>query len=594
MMNRLLAVLFLVAAPLFAAEPGKLTIEVEPLGDSADGVVVRTTFRFGIGADVPQGVPLVIQGAITQSGVVVKRFRFPLLESQRESLVSIQTLQAGEAEIDARLMVPLEESAPVIVAKTTQKFTVAKTNKSYVAGEGAGAEAIVAEGVVPETAGAVKIAAPRRDVAVNLFIVDVDVQPPVKRVEFWVEGKKILAKNAPPYRAELDLGKLPKRVEVRAVGYDDHGRYVDADAFVVNERETPLEVKITRTVTPDAVSHIKLSIQNPRGNEIKSVVLYAGQKKIFEWSRPPYAIEIPSARLKGVDFVRASVVDSTNYEASDLLFLNGDRFSEEIEVNVIELPVSVSDATGAPVADLKQSDFSVFEGGKAQTITSFNFAQNLPIAFGLLVDHSGSMEKRMDATKKAAAEFLKRIVRPGDRAFVGGFAFDPQKLAPFVTDVGALEAQVESIPKAAGGTSLYDAIVTGLYRFRGQQGRKALIILTDGEDTTSRVSYDDLLTYARAARVPLYFIGVGITSIPGLGGGGVMKSLAAETGGAAYFIHGEKQMAEAYAQLEKELRAQYFLAYRTESTKKDRGYRTVEVKVNRPGVTVRTIRGYIP
>jgi len=594
MMKRLLAVLFLVATPLFAAEPGKMTIEVEPLGDSPEGVVVRTTFRFGIGPDVPQGVPLVVQGSISQNGAVTKRFRLPLQESQRESLASIQTLQPGEAEIDARVMVPLEESAPVIVAKATQKFTIAKTNKTYVAGEGAGAEAIVAEGVVPETAGAVKIVPPRRDVAVNYFIVDVDVQPPVKRVEFWVEGKKILAKNAPPYRAELDLGKLPKRVEVRAVGYDEHGRYVDADAFIVNERETPLEVKITRTVTPDAVSHFKVSVQNPRGNEIKSVELYAGKKKIFEWSHPPYAIAIPEARLKGVDFVRASVLDSTNYEASDLLFLNGERFSEEIEVNVIELPVSVSDATGAPVADLKQSDFTVLENGKPRTITAFNFAQNMPISVGLLIDHSGSMEKRMEATKKAATEFLKRIMRPNDRAFVGGFAFDPQKLAPFVTDIGTLEAQVDVIPKAEGGTSLYDAIVTGLYRFRGLQGRKALVVLTDGEDTTSRVTYDDMLTYARAARVPLYFIGIGISQIPGLGGGGIMKSLAAETGGTAYFIHGEKQLGEAYAQLEKELRTQYFLAYRTESTKKDRGYRTVEVKVDKPGMTVRTIRGYIP
>src|SRR5207253_4190505 len=103
------------------------------------------------------------------------------------------------------------------------------TNKTYIAGENEGAEAIVAEGVVPETSGAVRILTPRRDVAPNLFIVDVDVKPPVKRLEFWVEGKKILTRNAPPYRAELDLGALPKRVEVRAVGYDDHGRYVDAD-----------------------------------------------------------------------------------------------------------------------------------------------------------------------------------------------------------------------------------------------------------------------------------------------------------------------------------------------------------------------------
>lgn len=594
MMKRLLAALFLVAVPLAAAEPGKMTIDVEPLGDAADGVVVRTTFRFGVGPDIPPGVPLVVQGSVTQSGAVVKRFRYPLQESQRETLSSILTLQPGQTEIDARVMVPLEESAPVIVAKAVQTFTIAKTGKTYVAGEGAAAEAIMAEGVVAETAGAVKIVTPRRDVAVNYFIVDVDVQPPVKRVEFWVEGKKILAKNAPPYRAELDLGKLPKRVEVRAVGYDEHGRYVDADAFIVNERETPLEVKITRTVTPDAVSHFKLSVQNPRGNEIKSVELYAGKKKIFAWTTPPYAIAIPEARLKGVDFVRASVVDSTNYEASDLLFLNGDRFTEEIEVNVIELPVAVSDAAGAPVADLKQNDFTVLENGKPQTITAFNFAQNLPISVGLLIDHSGSMEKRMEATKKAAAEFLKRILRANDRAFVGGFAFDPQKLAPFVSDIGTLEAQVDAIPKAEGGTALYDAIVTGLYRFRGLQGRKALVILTDGEDTTSRVTYDDMLTYARAARVPLYFIGIGISNIPGLGGGGVMKSLAAETGGTAYFIHGEKQLGEAYAQLEKELRSQYFLAYRTESTKKDRGYRTVEVKVDRAGAVVRTIRGYIP
>jgi Ca-activated chloride channel family protein len=591
-MKRLLVALLFAAAPLLAQE-AKISIGLEPLGDSPEGVVVRTVFRFAIGPDVPPGIPLVIQGSVMQGGTVTKRFRYPLAESQRETLTTIQTLQPGEAEIEARLMIPLEEQAPVIIAKRSQKVPIAKTNKAYVAGEGATAEGIVAEGVVPENAGAVKIVAPRRDVAVNLFIVDVDVKPPVKRVEFWVEGKKILAKNAPPYRAELDLGQLPKRVEVRAVGYDDHGRYVDADAFVVNERETPLEVKITRTVTPDQVSHFKLSIQNPRGNELKTVALYAGQKKIFEWSQPPYAIDIPAAKLKGVDFVRASAIDSTNYEAADLLFLNGERYSEEIEVNLVELPVSVSDASGAPVAGLTQSDFTVLENGKPQKITTFNFAQNLPIAVGVLIDHSGSMEKRMEPTKQAAKEFFKRILRPGDRAFVAGFAFDPQKLAPFVTDASLLEAQVDSVPNAGGGTALYDAIVTGLYRFRTLQGRKALVILTDGEDTTSRVTYDDLLTYARAARVPLYFIGLGVSSLP-LSGGGVMKSLAAETGGEAIFIKNEKQLGEAYAQLEKVLRSQYLIAYNTESMRKDRAYRTIEVKVDKPGTTVRTIRGFIP
>ena len=586
--------LLLFATPLFAAEQSKLSIDLEPLGDTAQGVVTRATYRFAVGPDVPSGVPLVIIGSILQDGAVAKRFRYPLDPSRRESeLTAIQTLQPGTAEIEARLMVPLEEQTPVIVAKTAKTFTIAKTNKPYIAGENEGAEAIVAEGVVPETSGAVRILPPRRDVAPNLFIVEVDVRPPAKRVEFWVEGKKIMTRNAPPYRAELDLGALPKRIEVRAVGYDAQGRYVDADAFVVNERETPLEVKITRTVTPDGVAHFKLSVQNPKGTAVKTVALFAGNRKLHEWQRAPYAVDIPVAQLKGVEFVRASVIDETSYEASDLLFLSGDRYSEEIDVDVVELPVSVTDTAGVPVTDLKQADFHVLENGKPQKITAFNYASNLPIAAGLLIDHSGSMEKRMKETKSAAIEFLRRIIKGSDRAFISAFAFDTTKSAPFVSDVKALEEQVNAIPEASGGTALYDAIVTGLYRFRTMQGRKALIILTDGEDTTSRVPYDDMLTYSRSARVPLYFIGVGL-GIMDISGTSKMKMLAAETGGVAYFIKDVKQLGDTYTKLESDLRTQYLVAYNTESTRKDRNYRTVEVRVDRVGAVVRTIRGFIP
>ncbi len=592
-MRRALIALLLSSAAALADEQKNLTIALEPLGDTDAGVVTRLTYRFAIPSEVPSGVPLVIIGSITQHAEVVKHFRYPLAPSQRDSLSAIQTLQPGDAEVEARLMIPLEEQTPVIVAKAATHFTIAKTNKPFTVSESDGAEAIVAEGSVPEATDAVKIIPPRRDVAPNLFIVDVEVKPPVKRVEFWVEGKKIMARNAPPYRAELDLGQLPKRVEVRAVGYDERGRYVDADAFVVNERETPLEVKITRTETPDRVSHVKLSIQNPKGMVIKTVALFAGQKKFYEWSQPPYAIDIANDRLANVRFLRASVIDSTNYEASDLLFLNGAQINEELEVNLIELPVAVTDSAGVPVSGLTQSNFRVLENGKPQKITNFDAASNLPIAAGLLIDHSGSMKPRMEATRRAATEFLKRIIKPTDRAFVAGFAFDASKDAPFVSDVSALEQQVKAIPEASGGTSLYDAIITGLYRFRTLQGRRALIILTDGEDTTSRIPYDEMLTYARAARVPLYFIGVGL-GFADFSGASKMKALAGETGGIAYFIKDAKHLDETYSQLEKDLRSQYLIAYNTESTKKDQQYRTVEVHVDRADAHVRTIRGFLP
>jgi Ca-activated chloride channel homolog len=592
-MKRLLFVILLVASAAAAEEQKNLTISVEPLGDTDAGVVMRVTYRFTVPSDVPEGVPLVILGSTTQSGEVVKRFRYPLGPAQRESIAAVQTLKPGDAEIEARLMIPLEEQAPVIVAKTSSHFTITATNHPYVAGANDTAEAILAEGTVPSVADAVRIVPPRRDVAPNLFIVDVEVKPPVKRVEFWVEGKKIMTRNAPPYRAELDLGRLPKRVEVRAVGYDERGQYVDADAFVVNERATPLEVKITRTATPDNVSHFKLSIQNAKGTAIRTVALFAGQKKIYEWNEPPYAISIPNDRLKDVAFVRASVIDNTNYEASDLLFLNGAQVNEVLDVNLIELPVAVTDSAGLPIANLKQTDFHVSENGTPQKITNFDAASNLPIAVGLLIDHSGSMKPRMEATKDAAIAFLKNIIKPSDRAFVAPFAFDAARGVPFVSDISALQAQVRAIPEASGGTSLYDAIVTALYRFRTLQGRKALIILTDGEDTTSRVSYDEMLTYARSARVPLYFIGIGL-GFSDFAGTAKMKSLANETGGVVYLIKDVKRLGETYAQLEKDLRSQYLLAFNSESMKNDQRYRTLAVKVDRPDATVRTIHGYLP
>lgn len=599
-MRRFLPLLILLAAlPLYAQKKpdadlnrARLTIAAEPLGDTADGVATRLTFRFTVPSDVPPQVPLVIQGSIVQGGSVLRTFRIPVSPDEHDIVSTTQTLHDGEALIEARLMIPLEEDQPVIVGKTSKTVTIAKTNKAYVASPSEGAEGVVAEGAVPESVGAVKIRTPRRDVAPNLFIVDVDVKEPVKKVEFWVEGKKFVVRNSPPYRAELDLGNLPKRVEVRAVGYDAQGRYVDADAFIVNERDTQLEVKITRTVTADGLAHVKLSVQNPNNTAIRSVALFAGKTKIHEWTAPPYAVDIPAAQLAGAEFLRASVVDETNYEAADLLFLDGSRYTEEIEVNLVELPVTVVDGAGVPVTNLKQEDFTVFESGKQQKISAFNFASNLPFSLGMLLDHSGSMKPRMAAAREAAGEFFRDILKPGDRAFFAPFAFDPTNVAPFVTDAAVLQQQISS-PEASGGTALYDAITTGLYRFRSVQGRKALIIITDGEDTTSRLPYEEMLNYVRSARVPLYFIGIGL-GITDIVGTSKMKALANETGGVAYFIKDVKQLKETYAALENDLRSQYLVSYYTESTKKDTGYRTVEVKVNRPDVKVRTIRGFIP
>ncbi|HVE71616.1 MAG TPA: VWA domain-containing protein [Thermoanaerobaculia bacterium] len=585
-MRKLLVILLFA----FSATAQEIAIRVDPLGDTDAGVVTRVTFRFLHGLDASPDAALSIQGSFLQDGRVIRNFRYRIPDDRPLKISTVQTFPAGNLDVEVRLMQE-NQGGEALVLHTVQSDTLIleRTGKPYVASGDDGAEAVFAEGVLPEKAGAVMILPPQRDVAPNLFIINVDVQPPVTRVEFFVEGKKIIARNAPPYRAELDLGKLPKRVEVRAVGYDRQGRYVDADAFVVNERDTPLEVKITRTETPDGVSHFKLSVMNPKGTNLRNIALFAGDKKLIEWDTPPYALDLPTTSLQGVQFVRAQAIDETGYEASDLLFLDGQRFMEEVEVNLVELPVSVSDRSGAPISDLQMKDFTVLENGNAQKLANFNFAADLPISVGVLIDHSTSMEKRIDDAKTAAIGFFRRTIRKNDRAFVAPFSSDPARNVSFVSEASTLELQVNAIPKPSGNTALYDAIVTGLYKFRNVQGRKALIILTDGEDTSSRLTWNDMLAYARASRVPLYFIGIGH-----LIANGPMKTLAAETGGVAYFVRSTKDLDATYAELEKDLRTQYLLGYYTQTTKNDQAYRTIEVKVDRPDAKARTIRGFIP
>lgn len=591
MRHRLARVTFfsLLSASAFAADP--LSIEILPLGDSGESVAVRILFAADPAVAASEE-GLVLQGTILRDGKVIRNFRRPLEVGDAGRFQIVQLVLPGSIAVEARLLAGSDD-APLLLARSSRALEVAPTGTPYVASDDAAADEILAEGIVPETAGSVRIREPRRDVAPNLFIVEVDVQAPVERVEFWIEGKKLLTRNAPPFRAEVDLGSLPQRVELKVVGYDARGRYIDSDAWIVNERGSDLEVAVTRTDTPDGMSHFRVSVQNPRKLALRSVSLSAGDERLVAWDRPPYGLDLPAARLAGKDYVQATVVDSTGAETSDLLYLDPNRYVEEVDVNLVELPVTVSDAQGTPVSSLQMGDFTVREDGKPQVIETFGFANNLPLSVGVLVDHSGSMRERIEQARKAALAFFAQILREGDKAFFGGFSFDARGITPFTSEVGALERQVSDLPAAEGGTALYDAIIAGLYRFRAVQGRKALVVVTDGDDTVSKVPYDEMLRYVRASRVPIYFIGVGLGKLD-FTLTGKLRSLAAETGGVAFFIGNAAELDPTYDALENELRSQYLLGYYTRSTKNARGYRTVEVNVSRPGAKVRTIRGFIP
>lgn len=567
-----------------------LHVETAALGDSETGVVTRVTFRYEISADGIRGIPYLL-GAVLQNGERIQTIRLNLKPHESNELATTLVLPTGEVTIEARLLLEGADGARHMVGKVRETLTVISTGKEYVAEEDAGAEAILAEGFIPDSSGSVRLQPPRRDMAPNLFLIEADIDDPVTRVEFWVDGKKIMTRNAPPYRAELDLGTLPRGVEVRVVGYDRRGRFVDADAWVVNERDSPLDVRLTRTIDQNQLNHFKVSVQGSR--PVSRVELWTEDRKIAEWRKEPYAIALEASALAGSEYLRATAYAEDGLEATDLIYLTGDRYFERIEVNLVEFPVTVLDSLGRPVLGLEQNDFLVKEDGEPVELSQFAFSADLPLAVGVLVDQSGSMLNRIDQAKQAAIGFLERTMRPGDRGFLGGFSWQPQDLSPLVSDVSSLRRQIDEMSGAEGATALYDAIVTGLYRFRNVEGRKALVIVTDGEDTASRVSQEDMVKYVRASRVPLYFIGIGLSKMDFMTTS-KLRNLSEETGGVTFFISHVDELEKAYAAIETELRTQYLLGYYTESEGRDEAYRLIDVQIPGRDVKIRAIRGYIP
>ena len=268
-----------------------------------------------------------------------------------------------------------------------------------------------------------------------------------------------------------------------------------------------------------------------------------------------------------------------------------------VEVFRANFLMTVTDKKGRFVTDLTQQDFEVVESKKKQTILEFVAENNLPLRLGIVVDTSNSIRDRFKFQQEAASEFVRSVIRPQtDRAIVVGFDNSAQLLADLTDDVGKLETAIRGM-RPGGGTALYDAIYFAcrdklmqdqpMYKFR-----RALVILTDGDDNASRYTRDQALEMAQKADVVLYTISTNITRIP-TDGDKVLRYLAQETGGTAFFPFKATDLTQSFENIANELRSQYAILYRPEPLKLDGLYHPVEIKIKtRKDLIVRTRKGY--
>jgi VWFA-related protein len=181
---------------------------------------------------------------------------------------------------------------------------------------------------------------------------------------------------------------------------------------------------------------------------------------------------------------------------------------------------------------------------------------------------------------------------PRDRCFLVSFDNEPQLVSRFTTDRDRL-AQALAGLRAHGSTALWDAIVYGLYQYQGTKGRKAYVILTDGEDRSSKFPFEQALDYAKKSGVAIYFIGLRIGSMQ-MDVKHKLNKMSKETGGTVYYVDSAKNLARIYAEINEELRSQYLLSYIPQNKTASNTWRKIEVRMNPTNLTARTISGYYP
>jgi Ca-activated chloride channel family protein len=270
-------------------------------------------------------------------------------------------------------------------------------------------------------------------------------------------------------------------------------------------------------------------------------------------------------------------------------FLRAPENLEHVDVNLVELFATVTDG-GNLVRGLVAADFEVLESGKPQAISRFELVENLPLTLGFVIDTSTSMASSLVEAQRAADGFLRKL-KPKDRAFGVGFSTRPYLAMPPTDDLEAVSQSLEGM-RSAGATALYDGVITSLYYFRGFRGQRALILLSDGEDTASNTPWERTLEYAQRSGVAIYAIGLNVPALS-FEVRNHLSSLSETTGGKAYFVERAEELAEIYGEIERELRSRYYLAYESDRSADEYGYRPVEVRVKRGG-KVRTARGYYP
>jgi VWFA-related protein len=417
--------------------------------------------------------------------------------------------------------------------------------------------------------------------------------PAVRRVDFFLDGDMVVSDDRPPFAASLDLGPEPDAHAVRAVAYSRTDAPMGEHSIIVNPERGSFAVRITGIASPAEAAgfQIEADVNIPPGETIDRVEIYRNETLVARLEAPPWQVHLSADEPSPSDYVRVAAFLDSGESMEDARLLSSPGIDERVEVNLVDLNVVVTDRDDAPVRGLKPEDFAVFFRGRPHAVQRFALAEEIPLVLGLVIDTSESMVTLMTDTKKAGAQFLGETLREDDQAFLVDFDTRPRLAREATDDFVALLRQFNSL-RPEGFTALYDAIIFSLLQFEETSGRKALVLLTDGDDYRSKYGPRRCIQYGRQLGVPVYIISLGAMQSPRRGFRRIdLEGITEGTGGKVFYISQMEELSAAYAQINNELRSQYVLAFATDHPLTDEEFSAVDVKVTDKELSVRTVVG---
>ena len=267
----------------------------------------------------------------------------------------------------------------------------------------------------------------------------------------------------------------------------------------------------------------------------------------------------------------------------------------KVSVDLVNVVFAVSEGNNRFVSNLNKEDFLVEEDGKPQTISYFAREVTLPLTLGLLIDTSPSVEPILEIEQSTAMEFLRAVLRKQDLALVMNFDRSVTLLQDFTSDLRRLEKAIRSV-SIGGGTSVHDAIfLASDEKLKGETGRKAIILISDGGDTTSKLKMKEALEAAQRGDIIIFAISTPVVGPMMMGGGdsSILKKYSESTGGRAFFPSKAQDFKKCFDAIQEELRSQYVISYTSTNAAKDGSFRSIKINVpSQKGLKVRAKKGY--